>query len=1177
MADFDLSMVATFDASSVASGSKQVEDGIERMSAAEFRALQTTKQSADAQRQAASAEKQRSDSLARILALVDPNAAGQARLNKSLAEASTLYKAGAISAAQFAQVQKLAAQGISTAGRTAGAAQADFKNLGFQISDITQSLALGINPFVVFGQQAGQTAAAVSGMGGVLGRVGSFLAGPFGSILLGAITVVGLLGTSLLDTGDAAGELEFATNSLGDAQSILGNVMDITTGKITNQTGALFALAKAQLLVAQVEARSRQAEARRGVLAIQDRESSFSGGMGGGFSFKKRERDARDVVSAGVLSGNLDPTAALDRLENLRIAGALTEDQFVAAATSVANLGVEIQNLKVLEQSTRLLNGNGTAADRASILRKGKSPRAKKERAGNKDAERLGEFGEKAEEKIKRINEAFDETPKLIDKAAQATRELDDIIADLTKKKPPNFAELIKSAQAAKVVVEESLGRPFQELLENSEKRMNLERLIGAGREDEARALEIIYQLQERVGDVTQEQRERVLQLVRDERELNEVLAQRKELTDAYLQTTQTVRQEIESILSGRGGNIVKTLQNAFKDIQGKILTEKLFGPILRDLDKFVKEENGLEAAVDIMATETTRAGSSAKNFADAVDQATGRISAAALGAGEGGFTSPIAAGVVGAAGAAGSSSEQALEDASGEIIALGRIIEKSSLGLSPEDYFKRLTSDLTSPLLDGLDKALGVKFFSGLQGVLSGVLYGLATAGKPGAVLGGLKGLNDKFGKDVFGADFAGKIGDALGKGLGGAQTGTQIAGVAKGLGFKKFSTTGSQIGGAIGSALPIPGGEIIGSIIGGTIGGLLKKAKFGTAVVGGAGDPGISGNNKAFKDTAKSLGGSVQDALKNIVQSLDAELGSFLVSIGTVDGKARVSTTGRTGKLSKKNKDVKDFGKEGEEAALAFAIQTAIGQGAIKGISEAMQKALKSSPDIDKAVKEALAVRDLEDLISGLSDLERAFKNLDKVATERVRLAKTYGLDLLAVEKVNADERKKLLDRAIQDQVGSLRDLLNDLSFGDLFEGTAVDRRQKILNEIADAEEDITAGVEGAVDRYADLQRRLVETSKEAFGTAGDEFGSDRSSAISNAERIIKIENDRIAAAAALQAATTAEIVKNNELTNETNGLISIGNMSLSTISAQLAELKLSTTIANPAGVRRDAKVSF
>lgn len=1173
MADFDLSMVATFDASSVASGSKQVEDGIERMSAAEFRALNTTKQSADAQRQAASAEKQRSDSLARILALVDPSAAGQARLNKSLAEANTLYRAGAISAAQYARVQEIAAKGVAAAGQSAGAARANFANLGFQISDITQSLALGINPFVVFGQQAGQTAAAVSGMGGVLGRVGSFLAGPFGSIILGAVTVVGLFASKLFEAEDAAGDLEFATNSLGEAQSILGNVMDITTGKITNQTGALLDLAKAQLLVAQVDARRRQAEARRGVLDIQDRETQFSGGMGGGFSIKRRDRDARDVISAGVLSGGLDPTEALNRLENLRSIGKLTEDQFVAAATSVANLGVEVQNLKVLEQSSRLLNGTGTAADRAAILKKTRGTKPKKTRADN-SADRLADFGDRAAEKIKRINEQFDETPRLIDRASQATRELDDIIGDLTKKKPPGFEEMIASAQAAKTVVEESLGRPFRELLELSEQRMNVERLIGAGREDEAAALEIIYQKQKEIGVVTDDQRLAILQMVKDERELNEVLDRRKEITDAYLQTTQNVRQEIEGILSGRGGDIIGTLQRSFKDIQGKILTEKLFGPILRDLDKFVKEENGLETAVDLMVKDTTRAGGAVEGFADAVVLATGKITGATSGAGAGGYSSALTGDPVLAD---GNPTEKAIEEATGDIAVLANKLDKSALGLSVEDYFQRLTSDLTSPLLDGLDAALGTKFFSGLQGVLSGVLYGLATGGKPGAVLGGLKGLNDKFGADLFGKDFAGKIGETLSKGLGGAQTGTQIAGVAKSLGFKKFSTTGSQLGGAIGSALPIPGGEIIGSIIGGTVGSLFKKSPYGTAVVGGGGDPVIGGNKKAARDAAKGLGGSVQDAINSIVESLGGEMGSFGVSIGTYNGKARVSTTGRSGKLRTRNSDVKDFGEGGEAEALAFAIQTAIGQGAVKGISEAMQKALRSSPDVDKAVREALAVRDLEDLILGLSDLDKAFRNFNKTAAERVRLAQAYGLDLLAVERVNAEERKKLLDQAIEAQVGSLRDLLNDLSFGDLFEGSAVERRQKILAEIADAEQDITAGVEGAVDRYADLQRRLVETSREAFGTAGDEFGTDRASAISNAERIISLENERIAAAAAAQAATAAALTTANTLTNETNGLISIGNSTLATMADQLSRLSLSTTISNPSSFVRGTEIPF
>ena len=64
-------------------------------------------------------------------------------------------------------------------------------------------------------------------------------------------------------------------------------------------------------------------------------------------------------------------------------------------------------------------------------------------------------------------------------------------------------------------------------------------------------------------------------------------------------------------------------------------------------------------------------------------------------------------------------------------------------------------------------------------------------------------------------------------------AATGTAAAGIMKALGIKT-STTGAQIGGAIGSALPIPGGQIIGSILGGLVGGLFKKTKYGSATIG-------------------------------------------------------------------------------------------------------------------------------------------------------------------------------------------------------------------------------------------------------------------------------------------------------------------------------------------------------
>lgn len=1155
MADFDLSMVATFDTASAEAGAARVEGGIERMSAAEYKAMQTTKQSAQAEKAAAAAEKERAAALDRVRSAIDPTYAAQKKMNDLLKDANRLLEQGIIDARQYAQVQGLVDKALKGGATSAGQARMAYTQLGFQIQDITQSLALGINPLVVFGQQAGQTAMAVAGMGGTLGKVGTFLSGPWGSILLGAVTVVGMLTMALFENekaSDAAGD---AAKDLAKRQLDVANFFDVATGAVKENSRALIENARAQIYQRTLDLQKAQRDRlktvkeltegsgegkinKTGKLVYDDTTMTYQREYG----YKAGNRDIIDLArnnkgdTNAILSG-------LREIANSKSSNRGTAKQILDNIAMNVLDSREIGQLNLMDRS--LSSGTLAAGLRDTPRTRGGGPSGGN-RANNaaSELEKSIELGDKLEERIKRINEQFGEQPKMIVKANQASRELDDIIADLQEKKPPNFKELVEDAEKAKVVVATSLLKPFNDILENAERRKDVEGLIAAGREDEARALEIMYQLYDRVGNVTEEQRQRILDMVKGEREVNEEIARRKELTDRYLQTTAQVREDLEGILAGRGGNLLETIGQGFRDIQAKKIVEQFFGPALRALDDMVKKDNGIESEVDIMKKNLGKGGDAALDFANTLieakkimagEKATGTTLPASVGPGGNASYFEDLFGKIG----------DEIGGFSDQIVVTGAKVNRGPMGMSVDRYFDELTKSVASPIMQELDYQLGTNFFSRLTSAIGGFMYGQATGGTTGGILGALKGLNEEFGSGIFGEKLAGDIGSALSSALGGAQTGTMISGVFKSLGLGG-STTGAQIGGAIGSFVPIPGGSIIGSILGSIIGGLFKKSKYATASLSGSGPASVTGNKDEYKQAATALGGSFSDSLAKIADALDAEIGAFRVSIGTVDGKFRVSNTGRTGKLDTKYGDVRDFGKDGEAQAILYALQTAIGQGAIKGISAAMQRALQAnSGDVDKALSEALGVKKLEELLKGAKNaFEQMFDEFDAVAAERVRLARAYGLDLIAVEALNAKERQKLIDSALAEQVGSLKELLADLSYGNLFEGTAVDRRQKILAEIADAQQDIDAGVEGAIDRYAALQRQLVETSREAFGTAGEEYGSDRAQAIANAERIIAAETERLNAAAAQQQAQTDALNQANVLTNETNDLIARTN---------------------------------
>lgn len=92
-----------------------------------------------------------------------------------------------------------------------GQVRASTLSLGAQFNDFSTQVLAGGSVITAFAQQSGQAAYALQGMGGKLGAVGSFLAGPWGTILIIATTVLAGFIANLLKSN---GELQDAIDKL---------------------------------------------------------------------------------------------------------------------------------------------------------------------------------------------------------------------------------------------------------------------------------------------------------------------------------------------------------------------------------------------------------------------------------------------------------------------------------------------------------------------------------------------------------------------------------------------------------------------------------------------------------------------------------------------------------------------------------------------------------------------------------------------------------------------------------------------------------------------------------------------------------------------------------------------------------------------------------------------------
>jgi hypothetical protein len=73
-------------------------------------------------------------------------------------------------------------------------------------------------------------------MGGVAGRIGAFLAGPWGALVIGAAMAISFFIEKLMAGEKAAAQLEIASSALSSGQSALGDMFDMTSGKIKSNT-----------------------------------------------------------------------------------------------------------------------------------------------------------------------------------------------------------------------------------------------------------------------------------------------------------------------------------------------------------------------------------------------------------------------------------------------------------------------------------------------------------------------------------------------------------------------------------------------------------------------------------------------------------------------------------------------------------------------------------------------------------------------------------------------------------------------------------------------------------------------------------------------------------------------------------------------------------------------------
>ncbi|WP_242095501.1 hypothetical protein [Sphingomonas sp. CROZ-RG-20F-R02-07] len=1174
-------------------------------------------QNASSQTRAASGASEYAAQLARLKAQLDPAAEAQRRLAQATDLLDTAFQRGDITQEQYALGLKqatAAAHGHAEGSMRMGASGMIAEHVVRSFSD---SVAAGQSPVRAMTMEMGRVTeamtmwAAQSGKTeGAIGRVAGFLGGPWGLAVSVGIAVLTPLIGKLFETEGAADAAKDALKNFAEHQNDIGNFIDKTTGKLIAQNAAL--IQNATLMRRQGATAADKASLDQGKQGFDAADAALKKNVQTFYnpttlSFQQTDNSglkyAIDSANGSVvrLSQNLNALASSDpkfkpladqvsgfaaqaafaNQNSRKLRGEITEladaqrNGSVATVASVKAQADAAAASDAVSKAQAHLNDVDTQA--ADIERMAYGPEKiaalAKYKAARIDALNAVESAKEAAKKKRKKKERkpadttsftagvsndinslvaqFTDAPTFVEKARAAVARLDKDIAELSKKKPPSFQTLIDQATAAKAVIQANLTKPYDDYIREQSRSYEVLKLQALGLDDQAKALEQINALEQKQGKLSDEAKDGILASVQAVRAEQRELEIRNALNAKYVTEVGSIKSAIEdasqAFVRGDLGQFLKTpskLIDAFQTLQGQQLFDKLFDGAFRDLQD---QANGTSIVKD-----------AAKRFSTAVDDVSARSKATAEAVAA--FRSPV----------------QDATSALGGFVAALRSAANNVAGTAA-------SPDLASQLAQGnnVDGSISVP---GDIVVTANKLLKPAAAQPDTAKPDYLVSAMQKVAASVTGLftnhDTAERLGASIGKyagkGLEGAATGSMVAGIGKTIGIN-LSSSGSQLGGAVGGILGSikgvtaalgPLGSAIApvlSVVGGLVGKLFApKAQPGgvtvSAVNGSAGVSGTVGSDAAGIKAGNSLGASVSSGVNQIAQQLGGTIGAFAVEIGKYKDDLRVNVNGKAlGGV--KGSGAVGFGDD-ETAAVSYAISQAIAQGAVQGLDQAVQRALGSSTDTQKALSEALGVKNLEILLGGVqASLKATFDAEAASAKERLRLAQTYGLDIVATEKANADSLTKLMASTLKQQVGSLQTLITDMTSGSLFEGTAMEKITAINAQIVKAKADLDAGVDGAADTLAKLYQDKLSASKDAYGTT-DAYAADRTATLNDAQAAVAKANAQILAAAGQNQSdpalttTNAALDENNDQNAQIIAALNTANSLLAGTSAGAAK---------------------
>lgn len=297
------------------------------------------------------------------------------------------------------------------------------QQLGMQFNDLGTSISTGASPMQAFNQQLGQMGYALSMMGGTAGKVGNFLAGPWGAAIVLATMALGPMIDGLFGVTEESKKTKKAAEDLDGA----------VEARLSSEDNLRLALAKTA-----TEYRNIRLEMRANAQTA--------------VNTALVELNARRAVLNGLLAEKKAIEGTISKAGGLRAQSEMATGQTLNYASVTGGIQDQLTNVdaqtSILERLTAKLNASNIDVIQANE-RLNKSLNKKKGRTGKSEAEK------EREKELKSIEAFMDRVGKVGMKELPAYQRQ---IAELEK----DFMELSKTGQAATIA-------PFKAAVESIE------------------------------------------------------------------------------------------------------------------------------------------------------------------------------------------------------------------------------------------------------------------------------------------------------------------------------------------------------------------------------------------------------------------------------------------------------------------------------------------------------------------------------------------------------------------------------------------------------------------------------------------------------------------------------------------------------------------------------------